>query len=100
MQEYKAGIDIGSTTVKLVVLDKKDNIIYGEYRRHGAHIQEALVELLLEALAITGECRLKVRITGSGAMSLGKALGMEFVQEVPALLSIKWLHCCRRTQRD
>ncbi len=85
MQEYRAGIDIGSTTVKLVVLDKEDNILYGEYHRHGAHIQETLIELLKEALKIIGECRLKVRITGSGAMSLGKALGIGFVQEVVAV---------------
>ena len=85
MQEYRAGIDIGSTTVKLVVLDKEDNILYGEYCRHGAHIQETLTELLKEAQEVTGECGLKVRITGSGAMSLGKALGIGFVQEVVAV---------------
>ena len=49
MKEYRAGIDIGSTTVKLVVLDEKDNILYGEYKRHSAHIQETLTELLKEA---------------------------------------------------
>ena len=47
--EYRAGIDIGSTTVKLVVLDAEDNIIYGQYRRHMAKTQETLAELLREA---------------------------------------------------
>lgn len=49
MEIYRAGIDIGSTTVKLVLLDKENNIIYGEYRRHCAHTQETLAELLKEA---------------------------------------------------
>ena len=42
LKEYRAGIDIGSTTVKLVVLDAEDHIIYGQYRRHMAKTQETL----------------------------------------------------------
>ena len=85
MNTYRAGIDIGSTTVKLVVLDDKNQILYGEYMRHGAHIQETLTKLLQEAYSILGNCLLKIKITGSGSMSLGKALGMEFIQEVSAV---------------
>lgn len=84
---YRAGIDIGSTTVKLVILDQNDNIIFGEYRRHCAHTQETLAELLEEAEKMLGNCCLKTRITGSGSISLGKALGIEFVQEVVAVAS-------------
>ena len=85
MKEYRAGIDIGSTTVKLVILDENDKIIFGEYKRHSAHIQETLLELLTEARELVGNCRLKMKITGSGSMNLGKALGIEFVQEVSAV---------------
>ncbi len=85
LKEYRAGIDIGSTTVKLVVLDAKDNIIYGQYRRHMAKTQETLAELLREAKAQLGGCLLKVKITGSGSINLGKALGIDFVQEVVAV---------------
>lgn len=85
MKEYLAGIDIGSTTVKLVVLNDKSQILFGEYKRHGAHIQETLSELLKRAKDVTGDCLLKVKITGSGSISLGKALGIEFVQEVVAV---------------
>ena len=46
MKKYRAGIDIGSTTVKLVVLDDADEILYGEYRRHQALTQETLSTLL------------------------------------------------------
>ena len=85
MYTYRAGIDIGSTTIKLIVLDEKDQILYGEYMRHGAHIQETLTKLLQEAYELLGACKLKIKITGSGSMSLGKALGIEFIQEVSAV---------------
>ena len=85
MKEYRAGIDIGSTTVKLVVLDDEGNIIYGRYRRHCAHTQETLAELLGEAKQTIGECKLRIRITGSGSINLGQALGIAFVQEVVAV---------------
>ena len=85
MKEYRAGIDIGSTTVKVVLLDEKDTIIYGKYKRHQAHTQETLAELLREAKQTVGDCSLKVKITGSGSINLGKALNIEFVQEVVAV---------------
>ena len=85
MNTYLAGIDIGSTTVKLVILDENGKILYGEYRRHCAHTKETLSDLLNEALQVVGECRLKVQITGSGSINLGKALGIGFIQEVAAV---------------
>ena len=87
MQLYRAGIDIGSTTVKLVLLDEKGGIVFGKYIRHRAHTREALGELLQEALKQTGECELKVKITGSGSINLGNALGNHLVQEVVAVAS-------------
>jgi len=83
--QYRAGIDIGSTTVKLVVLGDDDTIIFGEYRRHHAHTQETLAGLLEKAKEILGDCTLKVGITGSGSIGLSKALGIGFVQEVVAV---------------
>ena len=85
MRTYRAGIDIGSTTVKLVILDEGDQIVYQEYRRHMAHTQGTLCELLKKARETTGECLLKTGITGSGSISLGKALGISFMQEVVAV---------------
>ncbi len=85
MKTYKAGIDIGSTTVKLVILDECENIIFGEYRRHHAQTQATLVELLKDALKKLGECSLRIKITGSGAINLGKAMDIGFVQEVVAV---------------
>ncbi len=85
MRNYRAGIDVGSTTVKLVMLDENNQTIYGEYRRHGAHTQKTLAELLKDAKQKLGECTISARITGSGSINLGKALGIDFEQEVVAV---------------
>jgi len=85
MKLYRAGIDIGSTTVKLVLLDDQSQIIFGEYRRHHAEIQRTLATLLKEARDQLGAFALQVKITGSGSINLGKALNIGFVQEVVAV---------------
>ncbi len=87
MNRYRAGIDIGSTTVKLVLLNDTDEIIYGEYRRHQAKTQETLRDLLIDVKERFGDCELNVKITGSGSINLGKALGIDFMQEVVAVAS-------------
>ena len=85
MKAYRAGIDIGSTTVKLVVLNEHNEILFGDYRRHHAHTQETLNSLLKSVRKELGECILQLKITGSGSINLGKALGIDFVQEVVAV---------------
>ena len=85
MKIYKAGIDIGSTTVKLVLLDENENMVFGQYRRHQAQTQKTLASLLREARQQLGECALRVKITGSGSINLGKAMNIGFVQEVVAV---------------
>ena len=84
---YRAGIDIGSPTVKLVLTDDTGKIVFGQYRRHNAHTQKTLADLLKEAEETVGNCRLQTKITGSGAINLGRALGIGFVQEVAAVAS-------------
>ncbi len=83
--EYRAGIDVGSTTVKLAVIDKNNNIVFGVYRRHMAKCRETLAELLKEAAEKTGIRKLKINITGSGSINLSKSLDIPFVQEVVAV---------------
>ena len=85
MKTYRAGVDVGSTTVKLVVLDENNEIIFGEYRRHQAHTQETLAALMRDAMERLGDCVLDFRITGSGGINLAKALEIPFVQEVVAV---------------
>ncbi len=84
MKKYRAGADIGSTTVKLVVLDEQDRILFGKYRRHHAHTQGCLRDLLAEAEQELGACQLQLSITGSGALGIANALKLPFVQEVVA----------------
>ena len=85
MMEYRAGIDVGSTTVKLAVIDENNNIVFGVYRRHMAQCREVLAELLKEAAEKTGIKKLKINITGSGSINLSKSLDIPFVQEVVAV---------------
>ena len=87
MRTYRAGIDIGSTTVKLVLLDENNQVLFGDYCRHHAHTQNTLKALLVKAKEVVGECRLRASITGSGSINLGKAMGIHFVQEVVAVAS-------------
>ena len=85
MKTYRAGIDVGSTTVKLVLLDENNRIVFGEYSRHHAHTQNTLKLLLQQARAAVGACTLRAGITGSGSINLGKAMHIHFVQEVVAV---------------
>lgn len=82
---YTLGIDIGSTTVKVAVLDHEKNIIFSDYERHYANIQETLASLLEKAYAIHGDITLTPMITGSGGLTLSKHLDISFVQEVVAV---------------
>ena len=79
------GIDIGSTTVKVVIIDSKKNILFSDYRRHYANIQETLADLINDAKGKLGEITLCPVITGSGGLSLSKHLDVQFVQEVVAV---------------
>lgn len=87
MNSYTLGIDIGSTTVKIAILDKSDNLLFADYKRHFANIQETLADLLQEAWEQHGEMTLHPVITGSGGLTLADHLGIPFVQEVIAVSS-------------
>ena len=79
---YKLGIDIGSTTVKVALLDDEDNILFSDYQRHFANIRETLKNLVDKAYAITKDVKVAPVITGSGGLTLAKHLGIPFNQEV------------------
>ena len=79
------GIDIGSTTVKIAILDENKNILFSDYQRHYANIQETLSHLLQDALKELGPMEVYPVITGSGGLSLAKHLDIPFVQEVVAV---------------
>ena len=82
---YTLGIDIGSTTVKIAVLDQDNEVLFSDYERHFANIQETLSDLLGRALYKLGPIQVSPVITGSGGLSLAKHLEVPFVQEVIAV---------------
>ena len=79
------GIDIGSTTVKIAILDEHHNILFSDYERHFANIRETLSALLKKAYDQLGELQLHPMITGSGGLTLANHLGVPFTQEVVAV---------------
>ena len=79
------GIDIGSTTVKIAVLDSDNHILFADYERHYANIQETLALLLSRAKEKLGEMTVRASITGSGGLTLSRHLNIPFTQEVVAV---------------
>ena len=75
---YSLGIDIGSTTVKIAILDENNNILFSDYKRHYANIQETLTEILKLARTELGDVMLSPMITGSGGLTLSKHLNVPF----------------------
>ena len=80
----RLGIDVGSTTVKLAVIDDNDNLIYANYERHHTDVKATARQVFEKAQAVLGDAPMRVSITGSGGMLLAQWLGVEFVQEVIA----------------
>ncbi|WP_313584591.1 acyl-CoA dehydratase activase-related protein [Lacrimispora sp.] len=79
---HTLGIDIGSTTVKIAVLNEDHEILFADYERHFANIQETLAGLLKKAFDKLGPMEIRPAITGSGGLTLSKHLKVPFVQEV------------------
>ena len=84
-KKYLLGIDIGSTTVKIAILDENNKLLFSDYERHYANIQETLAQLLKKAKDLLGEITLYPMITGSGGLTLSKHMEIPFVQEVVAV---------------
>ena len=84
-ENYTLGIDIGSTTVKIAVLNQVNEVLFSDYERHFANIQETLSDLLGRVIHALGPIYASPVITGSGGLSLAKHLGVPFVQEVIAV---------------
>lgn len=82
---YTLGIDIGSTTVKVAILDAEHRLLFSDYQRHYANIRETLSSLLQDAYQKLGNLKLHPMITGSGGLTLANHLGVPFVQEVIAV---------------
>lgn len=83
-QLLHVGIDVGSTTVKVVVLNSYMKIVFSKYQRHLSDIKRTVEELLMEAYLTFKNQEITLTMTGSGGISIAKSLGVSFVQEVIA----------------
>ena len=84
MKNYLVGLDIGSTTVKIAVIDSKENVVYKQYERHYSDIKNTVSEIIKNSSQTLNDSMIKICITGSGAIDVSKYLEIPFVQEVAA----------------
>ena len=79
---YKLGIDVGSTTLKAVLLDDEDCIIYKSYERHQSYVRKKTYEKLIELQPMIADHPLSIAITGSAGLGIATDSNIAFVQEV------------------
>ena len=87
----RIGIDVGSTTVKVVALGDNDELLYGAYERHRADIRNTIITVVNKALdhlesklTLRDLQTVSVKVTGSGGLSVSQWLNIPFIQEVVA----------------
>ncbi|MGI5920258.1 MAG: acyl-CoA dehydratase activase-related protein [Syntrophomonadaceae bacterium] len=78
------GLDVGSTTAKMVLLDDNGEMMYCDYKRHHAEIKTTIADMLSEAMSQVGDRPLTIMVTGSAGLSISEWLGLNFIQEVIA----------------
>ena len=83
-QLFYFGIDVGSTTVKIAVLDQNENLVYHRYQRHYSDSWKTLQDIIEDVHQEFRESTMKIAVTGSGGMSISEHLKIPFVQEVIA----------------
>ena len=81
---YASGVDIGSTTAKVVICNENGHMVFDRYRRHQARTEETTREILEDAFSELGNIELDLMVTGSAGMGTAEAFGLPFVQEVVA----------------
>ena len=78
------GLDVGSTTIKVVVIDSAGKIVFGSYQRHYARIRETIKEMLAVCYEKMGNISTTITITGSAGLAISEIMELHFVQEVIA----------------
>ena len=81
---YSIGLDVGSTTAKITVMDNNGKLIFSKYERHNAHVNELLIRYIADVEHLIGDKPVKICVTGSVGMAVAELLKAEFVQEVVA----------------
>lgn len=81
---YRTGLDVGSTTAKMVILDKHGEVVFSRYERHNAQVNELLASYFDEAQKQLGDIATTIAVTGSVGMGTAEQLHAGFIQEVVA----------------
>ena len=84
----KLGIDIGSTTAKVVVFDQNGKIVFSSYKKHNTYIYQAITEALQKALQQLGDIDVTAAITGTAGMGVSERNNIKFIQEVIAATNV------------
>ena len=81
---FNMGLDVGSTTIKVVVIDSAGKIVFGSYQRHYARIRETIKEMLAVCYEKMDNISTTITITGSAGLAISEIMELHFVQEVIA----------------
>ena len=84
----RIGVDVGSTTFKVIVLDSEDKIVFKSYRRHKTHIDKVFIEEMRQIAASFPDARFEMTMTGSAGMGIAERTEIAFVQEVVASVEV------------
>ncbi|NDW18571.1 hypothetical protein D0T53_06535 [Dysgonomonas sp. 216] len=82
------GVDAGSTTIKVVLLDNTQQIVYKAYRRHQANIRQTFIEEIAKIIQLFPDSEYDINITGSAGMGIAERTGVSFIQEVVAAVEV------------
>src|SRR5574344_70658 len=82
---YRIGLDVGSTTAKVVVVDEKNDVVYSSYQRHNADINNAVINILNTIEQQFKDINVSIMLSGSAGMGLAERCDLNFIQEVVAL---------------
>ncbi len=83
-KQMHIGLDVGSTTVKIAILDEKDNLVFSSYQRHFSDVQHTVSNLLQKIYSQFRNEKVTMNVTGSSGMSTSEQIGIPFIQEVIA----------------
>ncbi|GAB6011927.1 acyl-CoA dehydratase activase-related protein [Viscerimonas tarda] len=86
--QYRMGVDAGSTTIKIVILDESCQTVYKAYRRHQANIQQTFVEEVEKVINLFPDVEFFINITGSAGMGIAERTKTSFIQEVVAAVEV------------
>ncbi len=85
---YHVGLDIGSTTLKIAIVDDSGNICFTAYQRHNADVTTVMQQVFTQAFEKLGDCEISLVVTGSAGMGIAEVYQIPFVQEVVAAAEV------------